>query len=70
MSAIADTSNLVWIDLTGPDEDDLDVLATGLDLHELAIEDVRKHGQRAKLNRYPLHAFLVAYARAEDGYMC
>jgi len=70
VSAIADTSNLVWIDLTGPDEDDLDALATGLDLHELAIEDVRKHGQRAKLNRYPLHAFLVAYARAEDGDMC
>ena len=70
VSAIADPSNLLWIDLEGPEDEDLDSLATGLNLHELAIEDVRKHGQRAKLNRYPLHAFLVANARAADGDMC
>ncbi|MEJ6512795.1 MAG: magnesium/cobalt transporter CorA [Actinomycetota bacterium] len=70
VSAITDPSNLLWIDLCGPEEEDLDSLATGLNLHELAIEDVRKHGQRAKLNRYPLHAFLVANARAGDGDMC
>lgn len=70
VSAITDPSNLLWIDLEGPDEEELDEIARGLDLHELAVEDVRKHGQRAKLNRYPLHAFLVAYARAEDGDMC
>ena len=70
VSAIADPSNLLWIDLCGPEDEDLDSLAAGLNLHELAIEDVRKHGQRAKLNRYPLHAFLVANARAADGDMC
>ena len=70
VSAITEPSNLLWIDLEGPDEEELDEIARGLDLHELAVEDVRKHGQRAKLNRYPLHAFLVAYARAEDGDMC
>ena len=67
VSAITEPSNLLWIDLEGPDEEELDEIARGLDLHELAVEDVRKHGQRAKLNRYPLHAFLVAYARADDG---
>lgn len=70
VSAIADPANLLWMDLCGPEEEDLDSLATSLNLHELAIEDVRKHGQRAKLNRYPLHAFLVANARAADGDMC
>jgi len=70
VSAITEPSNLVWIDLCGPEDEDLDSLATGLNLHELAIEDVRKHGQRAKLNRYPLHVFLVANARAADGDMC
>lgn len=70
VSAITEPSNLLWIDLCGPEDEDLDSLAAGLNLHELAIEDVRKHGQRAKLNRYPLHAFLVANARAADGDMC
>jgi magnesium transporter len=70
VSAVGDATNLVWVDLCGPIDDDLEAIAAGLNLHELAVEDVRKHGQRAKLDRYPLHAFLVAYARAADGDMC
>ena len=70
VSATADATNLVWVDLCGPIDEDLDAIAVALNLHELAVEDVRKHGQRAKLDRYPLHAFLVAYARAADGDMC
>ena len=70
VSAVGDATNLVWVDLCGPIDEDLDAIAAALDLHELAVEDVRKHGQRAKLDRYPLHAFLVAYARAADGDMC
>jgi len=70
VSAVGDATNLVWVDLCGPVDEDLDAIAAALDLHELAVEDVRKHGQRAKLDRYPLHAFLVAYARAADGDMC
>jgi magnesium transporter len=70
VSAVVDASNLVWIDLEGPDEDEFVAVSSALRLHELAIEDVRKHGQRAKLDRYLDHAFLVAYARAEDGDMC
>jgi magnesium transporter len=67
--AIADPGALVWIDICGPEEGDLDPLVDVLGLHELAVEDVNKHGQRAKLERFPSHAFLVAYARAEDGDM-
>lgn len=69
-SAVAEANTLVWIDLCGPDDGELETIAQVLHLHELSVEDVRKHGQRAKLDRYPLHAFLVAYARAEDGDMC
>lgn len=69
-SAVADPTNLVWVDLVGPGDGDLEAVSTVLHLHELAVEDVRKHGQRAKLDRYPTHAFLVAYARAVDGDMC
>ena len=70
VSAVADDSALVWVDLCGPEEEELAAIAAGLHLHELAVEDVRKHGQRAKLDRYLNHAFLVAYARAPDGDMC
>lgn len=70
VSAVADDSALVWVDLCGPEEEELTAIAAGLHLHELAVEDVRKHGQRAKLDRYLNHAFLVAYARAPDGDMC
>jgi len=59
--------SVVWIDSTGPDDGDLAGASQLLDLHELAVEDVCKHGQRAKLERYPQHAFIVAYARAGDG---
>lgn len=62
-----DPHAVVWVDSTGPDEGDLDDAGELFSLHDLAIEDVCKHGQRAKLERYPGHAFLVAYARATDG---
>ncbi len=65
--ALHDDACLIWVDSTGPDDGDLDALAAAFPLHELAIEDVCKHGQRAKLQRYQQHEFLVAYARATDG---
>jgi magnesium transporter len=64
---LTDPDSVVWVDATGPDDDDLDVASELFSLHELALEDISKHGQRAKLERYPDHAFLVAYARATDG---
>ena len=51
---------VVWVDSTGPDPGDLDAARELFDLHELAVEDVGKHGQRAKLERYPAPSFLVA----------
>jgi magnesium transporter len=64
---LSDDSAVVWVDSTGPDEGDLEGATELFGLHELAVEDVCKHGQRAKLERYPNHAFIVAYARAGDG---
>jgi magnesium transporter len=67
LEALGEDDCLVWVDSTGPDEDDLRHLGEAFPLHELAVEDVSRHGQRAKLEIYPDHAFLVAYARASDG---
>lgn len=64
---IDDHDTLLWVDTSDPPEHEMHQLAELFGLHPLAVEDVAKHGQRAKLERYPDHAFLVAYARAPDG---
>jgi len=53
---------LLWVDLVDPDEDDLDCIQQQFGLHPLAVEDVRKHNQRPKLEPYPDYSFLVAYS--------
>lgn len=57
---------VVWVDLVTPDGDDLALLADELGLHELAVEDAIKLRQRPKLDRYPDHLFLSAYAIGFD----
>ncbi len=54
---------VVWVDLVDPDDDDFARVAEEFQLHPLAMEDARKHGQRPKLEHYPTHAFLVAYSK-------
>jgi magnesium transporter len=58
---------VVWIDCVGPDEGDLEQISRVLPLHPLVVDEVSRHGQRAKLERYPDHALVVAHARASDG---
>jgi magnesium transporter len=57
-----DGGQRVWIDVVDPTDDELTELQAELGLHELAIEDSRKWGQRAKVDFYPEHLFLVAHA--------
>lgn len=64
---VGDGSCVVWVDSSGPDEGDLETATKLFGLHELAVEDVSKHGQRAKLQHYDNHSFVVVYARATDG---
>jgi magnesium transporter len=52
----------VWFDLGAPDERALDVIREELGLHALAVEDALQAGQRPKLDHYPEHLFVVAYA--------
>ncbi|HEX9969052.1 MAG TPA: magnesium/cobalt transporter CorA [Acidimicrobiales bacterium] len=54
--------HVLWVDVSDPSDEDFACIATEFDLHPLAMEDARKHGQRAKLERYPTHAFVVAYS--------
>jgi len=52
----------VWLDLEGPDVKDLAVLTEEFGLHPLAVEDAVQKHERPKLDRYPDHLFLSAYA--------
>jgi magnesium transporter len=53
---------IVWVDVVDASDGDLDKLAAELSLHPLAIEDAKHHHQRPKIERYPTHAFVVAYS--------
>jgi magnesium transporter len=53
---------LVWVDMVDPTDAELDLVGMEFELHSLAMEDAKKHGQRPKLEQYPTHAFLVAYS--------
>ncbi|HUR60764.1 MAG TPA: magnesium transporter CorA family protein [Candidatus Thermoplasmatota archaeon] len=59
----------VWIRLEGLDQQKLENLAATFNLHPLAIEDVRNHRQRPKVEDYPELTFVVVRVPrlADDG---
>jgi magnesium transporter len=52
---------LVWLDIGDPTAADLELLKTEFDLHELAVEDLRKRRQRPKMDTYRAHHAIVTY---------
>src|SRR5258708_34911635 len=50
---------LPWFDVANPASPDLDELAKRFGLHPLEIEDCRNRPQRAKLEEYENHVFIV-----------
>jgi magnesium transporter len=54
---------LIWVDLWDATDEDMACVQEEFELHPLAMEDAKKHGQRPKLEQYPTHAFIVAYSR-------
>jgi magnesium transporter len=62
ISKLVDDPNLLWVDVAKPSENDLTCLQQEFSLHPLAMEDVREHHQRPKLEKYPTHAFIVVYS--------
>jgi len=59
---LRDDGVTVWLDLYNPDAGDLAVLTDEFGLHPLAVEDAVQRHERPKLDRYPDHLFLSAYA--------
>lgn len=58
---LAKDGAVVWVDLTSPNSDELQLLAKEMKLHVLAVEDALEVKQRPKLDQYADHLFLSAY---------
>ena len=57
-----DESAMVWVDLCGPDLEELQLVADELGLHSLAVENATSGRQPPKFNRSSGHGFLTVYA--------
>jgi Mg2+ and Co2+ transporter CorA len=57
---------LVWVDIVEPDRNDIEWLQRTFRFHPLAIEDVARRGQRAKIEEYSGYYFGVVYAARCD----
>ncbi len=59
---LAQNEGALWVDMTGPTEDDLRTLREVFHFHPLAIEDTTKQQQRPKLEEYEGYVFLTLHA--------
>jgi magnesium transporter len=61
LAALLDRDEYFWLDLDAPSNDDVDTLDDLFHFHPLALEDLRKKGQRPKLEDFGDYMFLVYY---------
>jgi magnesium transporter len=57
---------VVWMDVTGPADGELSLIAEEFGLNPLAVEDALHERQRPKLDHYDDHVFISVYAVAFD----
>jgi magnesium transporter len=65
ISGLLDRDEYFWLDLTDPSSDDVAALGELFSFHPLALEDLRKQGQRPKLDDFGDFMFLVYYGVSE-----
>jgi magnesium transporter len=58
--------SLVWVSVRAPDAEQVTALGREFRLHPLAMEDVRKRGQRPKIDTYEGQSMIVAYEAVAD----
>jgi len=57
---------VVWIDVSNPDEDEINWLADRFHVHPMAVRDIQHHRQRPKLDDYGTSVYVVLYAVGAD----
>jgi magnesium transporter len=63
---LSNAEGVVWLDIEAPTEDDIGLLESVFHFHPLAIEDVRKGGQRARVVEYDKYVFVVMHELEPD----
>lgn len=58
---------LLWVDVSGPEAADVELMAQGFGFHPLAIEDTRNQRQRPKIEEYDDHLFIILNPVSRDG---
>jgi magnesium transporter len=64
---IREPENLVWVDVTDPGPEELSMLLEEFGFHPLALEDVARAQQRAKVDEYKGYLFVVMYGVLPSG---
>jgi len=54
-----------WLDIADPQSAEIELVASELELHPLAVEDARNRHQRPKVDEYDDHYFIVVYGLEE-----
>jgi magnesium transporter len=57
----SEPGTLVWVDVTGGSDEEIDLMGEEFSIHPLALEDCRQQHQRPKVDQYKQHLLLVAY---------
>ncbi len=57
----SEPDTLVWVDVTGGSDEEIDRMGEEFSIHPLALEDCRHQHQRPKVDQYTEHILLVAY---------
>jgi magnesium transporter len=68
LAAFLEGADTLWIDITGPSDDDVRIMHEVLHLHPLAIEDTQNQRQRPKVEEYANHLFLILNPASLDGH--
>jgi magnesium transporter len=63
---LQDRSNLLWIIIDDPTDEDFAVLREEFPFHKLALEDARKTHQRPKIEEHDGYYFIVFYAARDS----
>jgi magnesium transporter len=56
---LSSKTETIWVDMTGPTDDDVHTMRDVLHFHPLAIEDTRNFRQRPKVEEYADYLFLI-----------
>src|SRR5262249_6261667 len=66
-SLLEDGRTLLWVDLEAPTPEEISHVGEGFGWHLLLVEDLIPQGQRAKLDSFGDHLFLVMHAISYEG---